>query len=187
VRKPAKAAGSLTIIEGESGAETPVIGHTIVKLSLAYARVKVCATRAVNHLLKITSVRSRGLDKPADIEFCPLTKTASGGGASRVHQVTGLGISSHGTARRPWCNRPCEPRVPTHLPHRRPKTVPKSVLSHGRTHLRKSRGVAHRPRATALSEAVRSGCESPRFIVKESVLNERQVVSWSAPGERGPL
>ena len=48
------------------------------------------------------------------------------------------GFSSQGLARRPWRNRPCEPRVETHLTRPRPPTVPESVLSHGRTRLRKS-------------------------------------------------
>ena len=46
-----------------------VFGHKTVKLSLACACVKVCVTRVVNHLLKITSAHSSGLRRAADIEI----------------------------------------------------------------------------------------------------------------------
>ena len=53
---------------GKAGASRD---RTIVKLSLPYARGKVCAETAVNLLLKIISVHSRVLPEGADTEFDP--------------------------------------------------------------------------------------------------------------------
>jgi hypothetical protein len=84
-------------------------GDTILRLSLPYARGKVCAARAINLLLKITSVRSRAFPWAADTVVDPLPGSAcprwhAGG----LRQATGSAFSSQGVARRPWRDTPCE-------------------------------------------------------------------------------
>lgn len=64
-------------------------GRTGVKVSLLYARVKVCPTVTVNLLLKITSDFSRGLCEGADTETDPCGEPRAEVARSRARQATG--------------------------------------------------------------------------------------------------
>ncbi len=129
------------------GASAPMRPPTAVKGSLVCVPGKVCATVAINRLVKTTSTDSRRLYGEADTDLGPVREPCAA-----VAQFEGASDrrgthSGHGAARRPWRNNTCELRELTHLPQPQPRTAFKSVLSHGRTHSRKEPVGALWPRA----------------------------------------